>query len=231
MKTVTMAVTLLVVVLVLSTCGWANGVSDQRAPLRPTGTPQPTATCPDAVPDCGPSDYLLEMLQATTACTGQFGGEVTASPVLDEDGNWTVECEVPCWAAVVEGGGEPDEYCGTDVDPEAEAAAREWVVDKMAGRFSLEWLLSDIQSVSAEEWVETCYLDAAERSLGWGEGYFFQRWKETWEAATWPEWTSSEDYEFVAARLREGSGEYGDALLHACTAELLTPQEMESWAS
>ena len=167
--------------------------------------------------------YQEEMTQAVAACIEQSGGEVTKDPVLDEDGNWTGECEVPCWAAVVEGGGDPAEYCGTDVDPEAEAAAREWVIEAMAAAFSIEWLLSDIQSISAEEWVETCYLHAAERSLDWGEADFFQRWKQTMQEAT--------DISFVATRLLEGTGEYGDNWLHACSAELLTPQEMERWAS
>ena len=94
---------------------------------------------------------------------------------------------------------------------DAEAEARQWIIDYRAEVVESDFEALEIRSVTAEEWVEICYLKTGELSPRWGDSDFWQQTKANALNPNYESPISAEDYY---------------RLLIECSADLFTPQEL-----
>ena len=96
-------------------------------------------------------------------------------------------------------------------DPEAES--RQWILDRTIESIEPLFEESGITSISAKEWTETCYLESAILSPRWGDSDFWQISKAyIRNAQLFASPIATRDF---------------DRFLFECSADVMTPQEIE----
>jgi len=96
-------------------------------------------------------------------------------------------------------------------DPEAES--RQWILDRTIESIEPLFEENGITSISAKEWTETCYLESAILSPRWGDSDFWQISKAyIRNAQLFASPIATRDF---------------DRFLFECSADVMTPQEIE----